>query len=436
MIETESRRRRLSLPKKLLLAFALLLASVLLLECLSRVLLLVLGKEQRPYAVKSEILDLKSTLTERTPLPEKAERNTPPKREGKLDLLHPYYGMENIGGIRVVSRFPAWFRRPDRSGDYFILVVGGSVAARFAELSWGLFTGVVEKDPRFWEKKIRLIHFARGGFKQPQQATILAYLLSAGLRPDAVINIDGFNEVALGFDNANYKVNPLYPSVAHWGLTTWAETSSLETFDLLRRMRDIQIEAGRIADGALKLGMHFSGILGRYTVHRLKQLQKEYVEANDRYLSNLAALDQEDASLMLRGPEFLPEPEYVADLIKDSWVQGSLSIWAMCSARSIPYLHVLQPTLHDDGSKALTEEEVRKGTAHESWIAGVKLGYPRLREKGKELEERGVHFMDCSMIFRDVKETLYFDACHFEGVGHEIFSRAVAEAFLEALPPQ
>lgn len=344
--------------------------------------------------------------------------------------------MEDIGGIRVVSQFPAWFGRPDRSKDYFILVLGGSVAARFAELGWGIFTGVIEGDPRLHEKGVHLIHFARGGFKQPQQATILAYLLSAGLRPDAVINIDGFNEVALGFYNANYNVNPLYPSVAHWGLTTWAETSSLETFDLLRRMRDIQIEAGRTADSALKLGMHFSGALGRYTVHRLKQLQKEYVVANDRYLANLAALDREDASLMLRGPEFLPEPEYVANLITDSWVQGSLSIHAMCSARSIPYLHVLQPTLHDDGAKTLTEEEVRKGTAHESWIAGVKMGYPRMRERGKELAEGGVHFEDCSMIFRDVKDTVYFDACHFEGAGNDLFARAVAEAFLEALPPQ
>ncbi len=83
----------------------------------------------------------------------------------------------------------------------------------------------------------------------------------------------------------------------------------------------------------------------------------------------------------------------------------------------------------------MTEEEKRKGTANPAWITGVRLGYPLLRKRGETLIHRGVNFIDCSMVFRDVEETVYYDACHFEGVGLEIFSVAIAEAFLNALPP-
>ncbi len=60
------------------------------------------------------------------------------------------------------------------------------------------------------------VNFAKGGYKQPQQLIILAYLLALGARFDVVVNIDGFNEVALPpAENVPLRVNPFYPRKWH-----------------------------------------------------------------------------------------------------------------------------------------------------------------------------------------------------------------------------
>jgi hypothetical protein len=54
-----------------------------------------------------------------------------------------------------------------------------------------------------------------------------------------------------------------------------------------------------------------------------------------------------------------------------------------------------------------------------------------MRELGTGLRELGVAFVDASMVFRDVAETLYYDPCHFSPEGNERLARLVASAFLE-----
>jgi hypothetical protein len=107
---------------------------------------------------------------------------------------------------------------------------------------------------------------------------------------------------------------------------------------------------------------------------------------------------------------------------------------AICAARSIDYLHVLQPTLHDEGAKPPTSEELKKGAISKTWLAGVREGYPRLRDAGTELRAAGIAFLDASRIFRDVRETLYYDACHFSRRGCEILCDAVVAALLDEIP--
>jgi len=46
--------------------------------------------------------------------------------------------------------------------------------------------------------------FSHEGYKQPQQLLVLSYFLSIGQPFDMVMNIDGFNEVALGGINDRY----------------------------------------------------------------------------------------------------------------------------------------------------------------------------------------------------------------------------------------
>jgi lysophospholipase L1-like esterase len=105
----------------------------------------------------------------------------------------------------------------------------------------------------------------------------------------------------------------------------------------------------------------------------------------------------------------------------------------MCSGRSIRFVHVLQPTLHDTGSKPLTEDELKSSMLSQEWMDAVKAGYPRLREVGAELARSGIAFHDESMLFEHVEQSLYYDGIHFAVAGHQMFARAIADAILEQL---
>ena len=45
-----------------------------------------------------------------------------------------------------------------------------------------------------------------------------------------------------------------------------------------------------------------------------------------------------------------------------------------------------------------------------------------------------IPFFDASRVFADVRETLYYDLCHFDQKGSDILADAVVEAFLASLP--
>jgi hypothetical protein len=70
----------------------------------------------------------------------------------------------------------------------------------------------LERLDRFRGKEIVILSLATGGYKQPQQLMALTYLLALGAHFDLVINVDGFNEVALpAAENVPQGYSPYYP---------------------------------------------------------------------------------------------------------------------------------------------------------------------------------------------------------------------------------
>ncbi len=75
-----------------------------------------------------------------------------------------------------------------------VALIGGIVCGPDRTLGGAqLTTGLAKASGR----EIRLVNLGMGGYKQPQQLMTLVYLTSLGAEFDLVINIDGFNEVAL-----------------------------------------------------------------------------------------------------------------------------------------------------------------------------------------------------------------------------------------------
>src|SRR5258706_1873309 len=237
--------------------------------------------------------------------------------------LHPYYAWET--GVRDAQIDAELNYRRLAKGQpvYNLLILGGSVGEMFAikELGMDPLREVLKADPRLAGKALRVMPFARGGGKEPQQILRLVFLISIGLAPDGVIELDGFNEVALGNKNATVGVHPLFPSAPHWAYYASAGVSDKKGLDMLLDLRTKQQAVDAACDRALFWHVDQSAILGTLALRRVRALKSEFAagqEACTRYLTDISRD-------VVSGPAFQGDAkEAVAESVR-CWLQTSLT---------------------------------------------------------------------------------------------------------------
>ncbi|MDP6540607.1 MAG: hypothetical protein QF410_13780, partial [Planctomycetota bacterium] len=264
-----------------------------------------------------------------------------------------------------------------------------------------------------------------------QQVLMATWLFSFGIRPDAVINLDGFNEVAVSNANVARRMHPVYPAFGQWLAQVRAGDADLASLEMLTRSRSLRAELIEFTQGCLERKLYLSSVTGRWSLARMRERRKALVTQTLAYLEHLqtGGLDP-----VLMGPDFEATQEEGLRFSVANWTRSSVSLAGLCAGHGIFYLHALQPTLYDEGSKPLTEEEIEVSKTIDEWIDGARLGYPMLRKAGESLRERGVAFVDCSMAFEGITRPLYFDACHFTRGGNVRVAEVIAPAFLEHMP--
>lgn len=409
--------------RKLALSLGVLLAAVLAAEGAARAWFLAQG---RPYSNAKATEDVREALSLMTDLlPGAPEpRDGPLEREDKeiLYALHPYTGFDTQAGLRAVEGCVRYFEEGENADKYTVFVCGGSVAAIFAGWSRGAMERVREKlpeHPALGGRSVRSFRFAVPGFKQPQQLMQLAYLLSRGCRPDMVVNLDGFNELNASVNNAVRGLQPTWPSFGHWAELAAGDRPDQVAMRLLLDVIDAQERARRVAGHALEWRYPASALLGRMTQGRLERLRGEWTRAQERYLDHLAETRKDRRDMPL-GVE--AEKDGALEEAIRCWYESSLAMHHLCEARGILYLHAIQPTLHDEGAKVLTEDERRKGIGDRGPNQRILDGYPVLREKCAELRALGVDAVDATMVFAEEKGTIYYDNCHFGKRGNRILA--------------
>ncbi len=170
-----------------------------------------------------------------------------------IQRLHPFFGYVikpgnypkqfsvavNRHGFLTPYEYP--FIRSN-SNQFIVGVFGGSVASIFAvndNVSQG-FTKKLKNFPDLANKEIIVMDFASGGYKQPQQLLILNYFLAIGQTFDVVINIDGFNEVALSNLNNQGQIDISMPSIQHIQPLTGLANNTL-SLDLMSLVVSIKV---------------------------------------------------------------------------------------------------------------------------------------------------------------------------------------------------
>ncbi len=417
-------------PKRARRIFVLaiaMLAAVVAVELGARAWLALRGDPYDSARTRREALDLRAASAAATPgsHEDRGPKSAPRAEDGEVRVLHPYLGWEVGNGSRQLEEELARERAGRPKGELQVLVVGGSVAADFAldTLGWPKLSQLVLADPRLAGRTLRALDFGRAGFKEPQQLNFVLYLLGSGLAPDAVLDIDGFDETALASSNAAAGEHPSYPSAQHWTRFAAWSTSDRFALDRMCDIRERQRSLESWGDWFSKWHVDTSCVLGRFALRRMYEQQRAIAAQSESYVRYLS---KSRNLVALHGPSLAGGAREAVEANVECWRECSRSLADICRARGIPYVQVLQPTLHDAGSKPLSAREIEAGRGDESSVSGVRLGYPRLREEGEALKRLGVDFIDASMIFERRTDDLYSDCCRFERQGHELLAERIA----------
>jgi hypothetical protein len=357
-----------------------------------------------------------------------------PVREGRL--LHPYLGYvmdprlaepgvarAGLDALSVELGFPRNHERvlqPKDPRRAVIGVFGGSVADILADAGADALREALAATSRFRGREIVVLSVAAPGYKQPQALMALNYLLVLGGHFDAVVNLDGVNDLALPESELRpLGVAPFFPR----GWYTRAADLSPELRLAVGRVGFLEDLRRRAADLFSMRPLAWSRTAGLVWSLADRRLAAEVTAAEAEMLARPRGHNPQ-----AQGPR-LPADAPGADVVA-VWRRSSLQMARLCAALGVPYFHFLQPNQYVPDSKPMDEAERSVAWREDSPMHGpVEAGYARLREAGAALARDGVAFTDLSGVFAGVREPVYIDdCCHLNGLGNQLLGAAVGRA--------
>ncbi|MBL8860003.1 MAG: hypothetical protein JNL28_15955 [Planctomycetes bacterium] len=344
---------------------------------------------------------------------------------------HPYFGWFTERNARVLEEQGRWFSGTESTQTFDVIVLGGSVAADFTNRAGVALERLLAADPKLASKPVRVWNDAHAAFKAPQTGNLLTWLFALGHRPDAVILIDGFNELAIGMTNARANSHPLMPSFEFWGGLARGKVVDEHSLDLLLAVHTANQSEQSVAGTAVSWGFYNSALLTRITLARLASRHRAFNAALARYQEyTRPRLDEYAVS----GVTFDPAPEAVVATAVRGWSENARLVRALCREHAIPLLHLLQPTSYDTGSKPLTREEKLAANSPSAWRDGVQGGYGLLRKAALDLSAEDCPIHDATRLFEHRPEQTFVDVCHLNELGISLLTERVAQELLRTLP--
>lgn len=379
------------------------------------------------WIVEGHPLPWRSLQRERRAVLDRDE-SVPGRSRPSAEVLHPYLGYvrnpergDGASEFGYSSSNPVFTRRAP--GRRIVAVTGGSVAHNLLREAGSILSERLEAAPGFEGRDVVLVDLAMGGYKQPQQLMALNYFLALGFEFDVVINVDGFNEVALHpAENGRKGVFPVYPRGWYARLGELPDARSRELRGKIAHV-DARIAtlARTFSSGPLRYSIT-ANLVWRAWNERLFRARWDSTDALRRHRPP-------ETPYVATGPRVdFGENGAVYEHLVAVWRRCSLQMDRLCRANGIRYHHFLQPNQYVEGSKPLTEEErATAWRADHPYRAGARRGYGLLVRAGEELLEAGVRYVDLSGIFSSETRTVYADdCCHYNALGNEILARRIA----------
>jgi len=371
--------------------------------------------------------------------------------ESIVERLHPFFGYVMKQGAFTNKKYNLKVNRHGffshyeypfvkaNNNQFIVGILGGSVANNFAvdEYKNQIFSKYLKKYPEFANKEIVVLNFSNGGYKQPQQLLILNYFLALGQEFDMVVNIDGFNEVALSNLNNKFQLDIGMPSVQHLQPLTGLANNNLSP-EVMSSIVKINENKKQLRETIDQLQNCQLALCNAVTSLQVRQLIKNYQQAIVKYDRQVKKSKTDPTNT---GTVYIPRVDSVLDdasafgKMASMWYESSIMMNQILSSRNIKYFQFIQPNQYYPTKRVFTDKEKQIFISNDSpYIEGVKKGYPVLLSKVDDLQKARVNVFSGVNILDDTKETVYKDACcHYNSVGQEVLANYVSSSIIKVV---
>jgi hypothetical protein len=253
-------------------------------------------------------------------------------------------------------------------------------------------------------------------------------MLSRGAEFDLLINIDGFNDIAV--PSSEYKRSGLHPSYPRsWDFRIGRENSPefMDMYVRKNKLNDSAVNAARLANKRI---LRYSPAVNLAWMLRHSSIQNRQAELSTELAQLKSSVRPREFMVEELGPEwnFTNWNEFNERSI-ELWMRSSFQINAVAKAQGTRYFHFLQPNQYVEGSKELTPREqkiaILKGVGYGE---RYRQAYPMLSEKSSWLVNNGVDYTDLSDIYSAESGNIYIDnCCHVNKKGSDLIISAVAK---------
>ncbi len=384
---------------------------------------------------RQEIVDKYTQSLEKNRVKVK-NKNKKKRRGPSEEIIHPYLGYvvhfrdEDCPGYGFcddrMRSYETDLVTEKNENNLVIGIFGGSFAYGVSNSSTkGLLSEEFKKIPQYENKEIIIHTIALGGYKQPQQLMALNYFLSMGAHFDIVINIDGFNEVALPpTENLPKDTNPYFPRV--WANRVRGAQNKV-TLAMIGKINYYKKKQADLAEDINESRLRYSVLINLIW----KYFDERYAGKSKREeikLTNYVSRGIYTSPFVARGPnyEVTTKEKTYKDLVQ-MWGRSSQQMYYISQGAGFQYYHFLQPNQYVKNSKPMSEEEKEIALIeHHPYRQDAKGGYPYLIEEGKQLLALGTPFYDLTMLFSQNHEILYRDGCcHLNTKGYDLIVKHI-----------
>lgn len=365
-----------------------------------------------------------------------------------VERFHPFFGfIQNpspdfrpgfkVNNYGFISPYDYPFKKTKKN-QFVIGIFGGSVASDYSifQIQNKILPQYLKQVPGLQNKEFVILSFATGGYKQPQQLLILNYFLALGQELDLVVNIDGFNEVALSNLNNKNQIDLAMPSIQHISpLTSLANNSlSIKAMQATIRIKENKARINESLESLQHCSLAACDALTSVYVQNLVNNYRKDVIAFEKERSKKQQ-DDEGSVVFINKNQSILEDSAAFEQMAWNWAKSSIFMHKVLSASNVPYFHVLQPNQYYQTKRVFGEAEKRIAFNKDTpYSKAVELGYPAILGKFPNLQKNNVNILNGVKVFDQTKDAVYVDSCcHYNQAGKLIFSNYVGSSILESL---